>query len=297
MVPQMGLHGEHDPDRAGTAGPLEGAACRVAFSHTSQARCSNGVPLRSRIAQERTLCYRFAVVFPGANAIDLSGAKRAMWGHTELISSLARTIGSAGIWLAVAAAGLASATASAAGTNQTGAEPGVFWVYVGTYTSGGGADKSQGIYLLDLDLRSGTLGPPHLACEATDPSFLAVHPSKRFLYAASERGEVDGKPAGEVLGFSINQATGALKEINRQSSRGAGPCHLIVDPSGKNVLVANYGSGSVACLPMDGEGKLAPASAFIQHAGKGADPGRQEGPHAHSINLDRTGRFFSVAAG
>jgi 6-phosphogluconolactonase len=218
-----------------------------------------------------------------------------MWGHTELISSLAKTIGSAGFWLAVAAAGLASANASAAGTNQTDAKPGVLWVYVGTYTSGGGADKSQGIYLLDLDLRSGKLGPPRLACEATDPSFLAVHPSKRFLYAASERGEVDGKPAGEVLGFSIDQATGELKEINRQSSRGAGPCHLIVDPSGKNVLVANYGSGSVACLPMDGEGKLAPASAFIQHAGKGTDPGRQEGPHAHSINLDRTGRF-AVAA-
>ena len=101
-----------------------------------------------------------------------------MRGHTELISSLAKTIGSAGFWLAVAAAGLASASASAAGTNQTDAEPGVLWVYVGTYTSGGGADKSQGIYLLDLDLRSGKLGPPRLAGEATDPSFLAVHPSK-----------------------------------------------------------------------------------------------------------------------
>ena len=68
-----------------------------------------------------------------------------------------------------------------------------------------------------------------------------------------------------------------------------------MDKAGKNVLVANYGSGSVACLPIDADGRLAPSSSFIQHQGSGTDPGRQEGPHAHSINLDAAGHF-AVAA-
>ena len=144
-------------------------------------------------------------------------------------------------------------------------------------------------------MRSGKLGAPRLAVEAIDPSFLAIHPNGKFLYAVSERDEVGGRPGGAVLGFSIDQASGKLRPINQQSSRGAGPCHLVVDRAGRNVLVANYGSGSVACLPIDADGRLSPSSSFIQHKGSGSDPSRQEGPHAHSINLDAAGRF-AVAA-
>ena len=202
-------------------------------------------------------------------------------------------------FVAVLAAILAVPDLASAGDARSGggaaAEPEVFRAYVGTYTSGGGTDRSKGIYLMELDLRSGTLGVPRLAAEAIDPSFLAVHPSRRFLFAVSERGEVDGRPGGAVLAFSIDGSTGKLTALNQQSSQGAGPCHLIVDPTGKNVLVANYGSGSVACLPIDADGRLRKSASFIQHRGSGTDPARQEAPHAHSINLDRAGRFAVVA--
>jgi 6-phosphogluconolactonase len=192
--------------------------------------------------------------------------------------------------------GFCSAVAAYA-SNTTAAEAeqpdsGLLRVYVGTYTGGRGDEKSQGIYLLDLDLRSGELGPPLLAAEAINPSFLAIHPSRKFLYAVSE---VGGPPGGAVLGFSVDQASGKLSAINQESSRGDGPCHLVVDKMGKNVLVANYGSGTLACLPIDADGRLSPSSSSIQHQGTGSDPARQEGPHAHSINLDAAGRF-AVAA-
>ena len=69
----------------------------------------------------------------------------------------------------------------------------------------------------------------------------------------------------------------------------------MVDATGKNVLVANYGGGSVAVLPIGPDGKLGPASDFIQHKGKVFDPRRQGSPHAHSINLDKANRFAVVA--
>jgi 6-phosphogluconolactonase len=212
--------------------------------------------------------------------------------HTTV--SLAAVVGASAFWLCSAIIGLASA-AGAAESVPPEPESGVFRVYVGTYTSGSGAEKSRGIYLLDLDLKSGKLGEPRVACEAIDPSFLAIHPSGKYLYAVSERSDDAGRGGGAVLGFSIDPATGELISINQQSSRGASPCHLVVDRSGKNVLVANYSSGTLASLPIDADGRLGESSSFIQHKGKGSDPGRQRGPHAHSINLDRAGRF-AVAA-
>src|SRR5262249_62373030 len=79
------------------------------------------------------------------------------------------------------------------------------------------------------------------------------------------------------------------------SSVGAGPCHVVCDKFGKHVLVANYGGGSVAVLPIGPDGKLGEASCFVPHTGSGADKSRQEGPHAHSINLDAGNRFAVVA--
>jgi 6-phosphogluconolactonase len=215
-----------------------------------------------------------------------------MSGHDQGMGSLSGVLAFAGLWLGLAVVGLSR---DAHGGDAQGTEPGVLRIYIGTYTGGTGADKSQGIYLMDLDLASGKLGTPRLAAEAVDPSFLAIHPSRKFLYAVSERGEVEGKPGGAVIGFSIDPDSGDLKAINSESSMGADPCHLIVDKAGRNVLVANYTGGSVACLPIDDSGRLSPSSAFIQHQGSGADPGRQKGPHAHSINLDAAGRF-AVAA-
>jgi 6-phosphogluconolactonase len=222
-------------------------------------------------------------------------------GRSTIMSSLVHGLD---ISIRLAVVGLFAALVSASGVATAGddrgsvkanAEPEVFRAYVGTYTSGSREKSSKGIYLMELDLRSGTLGTPQLAAEAIDPSFLAVHPSRKFLYAVSERGDVDGRPGGAVLAFAIDPSTGRLTALNQQSSRGSGPCHLVVDATGKNVLVANYGSGSVACLPIETDGRLRESTSFIQHKGSGADPRRQNSPHAHSINLDAAGRFAVVA--
>ena len=162
-------------------------------------------------------------------------------------------------------------------------------MFIGTYT--GEKTKSQGIYALRMDPGTGALSEPVLAGEAKNPSFLALHPSRRFLYAACEVWDAGGKGGG-VGAFAVDPAgTGELSPLNHESSGGAGPCYVAVDPSGKVALVANYGGGTVASLPIDPDGRLRPAASAIQHEGKGPNPRRQEKPHAHSINVDPTGKY------
>jgi 6-phosphogluconolactonase len=165
-------------------------------------------------------------------------------------------------------------------------------VYIGTYTSGG---ASRGISLLELDLATGELTPRGLAAEAVNPSFLALDPTRRFLYAVGEIDQFGGQRTGSVSAFAIDRSSGTLSLLNQQPSHGQGPCFLTVDRGGKNVLVANYGSGSVACLPIVAGGRLGPATSFLQHEGASVDPQRQKGPHAHSVNLDAANRFAVVA--
>jgi 6-phosphogluconolactonase len=169
--------------------------------------------------------------------------------------------------------------------------PGATLVYLGTYTNA----KSKGIYVSRLDLAQGTLSPPVLAAESQNPSFLAIHPTRDWLYAVNEIGTFEGKPSGSVSAFSIDRETGALTPINRQPSVGGGPAHLIVDHGGRNVLVANYGGGSVAVLPIGPDGGLKPSTAFVQHTGSSVNPDRQKEPHAHSVNVDAGDRFAYVA--
>jgi 6-phosphogluconolactonase len=165
------------------------------------------------------------------------------------------------------------------------------WVFFGTYTSG----KSEGIYRATLDPATGALSQPELAAKVENPSFLALHPSGKYLYAAGELSNFEGKPGGAVSAFAFDSKTGGLTLLNQQSSRGAGPCHLVVDRAGGNVLVANYGGGSVAVLPIAKDGRLKPASTFVQHKGSSVNPKRQEAPHAHSINVDPASAFAVVA--
>ncbi|HEX5177590.1 MAG TPA: lactonase family protein [Chthoniobacteraceae bacterium] len=146
--------------------------------------------------------------------------------------------------------------------------------YVGTYTRPNG---SKGIYHFRLDGNTGAISGGELAAESKSPSFLALHPTKKFLYAVNE---VDG--SGGVSAFAI-EAGGKLRPLNQQPSRGAGACHLSVDAAGKTVFVANYGAGNIAALPIKPDGSLAPATGFVQHHGSSADPQRQKEPHAHSI--------------
>ncbi len=154
-------------------------------------------------------------------------------------------------------------------------------VYVGTYTG----PKSKGIYAWRLETATGAMKPLGLAGEALNPSFLAVHPNQKVLYAVSEIG------GGKVIAFSIEPATGKLTELNSVASHGNGPCFVSIDKTGRDALAANYGSGTVAVFPIGSDGRLGEATASIQHAGSSVNKQRQSGPHAHSINVSPDNRF------
>lgn len=164
------------------------------------------------------------------------------------------------------------------------------WMYVGTYTG----PKSKGIYLFRFNADTGEAKPMGVAAELASPSFLAIHPSGKFLYAVSEVDQFDGKKAGFVSGYAIDRATGKLTSLNRQTTGGPGPCHVNITPNGKWLLVANYAGGSVEVLPIGADGKIGSPSAFDQHQGSSVNPQRQEAAHAHSIHADAAGRYVFV---
>ncbi len=161
------------------------------------------------------------------------------------------------------------------------------WVYFGTYTSG----SSKGIYAARFDSGTGKLATPELVAETKNPSFLAVHPTEKFLYAVGEVNSTQGQPAGAVNAYALEAITGKLTPLNQQTSGGTGPCHVSVDATGKCVLVANYGSGSIAALPVQTDGSLGTAATTIQHTGSSVNPKRQAGPHAHFITPSPDNRF------
>lgn len=154
------------------------------------------------------------------------------------------------------------------------------WFYVG----------GAGIAVYRLDLVGGGLTLRSTVSEVKNPSFQAIHPSNRFLYSVAEVND-----GGAVHAFEIDPATGGLRSLNHQSSMGAGPCHVSVDATGRVVLVANYSSGGVAALPIREDGSLGEAASVFQHEGSSVNPGRQQGPHAHSITID-PGNRYAVSA-
>ena len=168
-------------------------------------------------------------------------------------------------------------------------------VYVGTYTGKEDQDQGEGIYVYRMHPSSGALEFASSVSDIVNPSFLAIDPQKRRLYAVNEVDGFEDSAGGAVSAFSIDPKTGDLTYLNHQSSQGAGPCHLSVDATGKAVLVANYSGGSVAALPIQDAGELGEATAFIQHRGSSVNPGRQSGPHAHSITIDPTNRYAFAA--
>jgi 6-phosphogluconolactonase len=158
-------------------------------------------------------------------------------------------------------------------------------LYVGTYTE---STRSEGIYLVRMDRRSGELLRVGAVNAGANPSFLTIHPNGRALYAVNEL------ETGMVSAFAIETATGALTRLNDQPSEGGAPCFVSVDRSGRALLVANYAGGSVALLPIQPNGALAPAH-VVQHTGTGPNAERQEAPHAHCILPDPTNRFALAA--
>ena len=167
--------------------------------------------------------------------------------------------------------------------------PGKYLVYVGTYT---GPD-SKGIYAYRYDPATGEVNSLGLAAGIVSPSFLALHPNRRFLYAVSERGD-DGSVNGSITAFSIDRKSGMLTALNTVSSGGGGACHLAVDKTGKALIAANYWSGSVAALKLNPDGRLSGPVSVMKHSGSSVDPKRQTGPHAHAVVLSPDNRFVFV---
>ena len=139
-----------------------------------------------------------------------------------------------------------------------------YWVYIGTYTG----PQSKGIYAFQFDADSGKLEPVALVGELPRPSFLAIHPNRKYMYAVSELG------TSTVSAFEINPKTGMLTLLNTVPAKGSSACHLVVDRTGKSLVVANYGNGSVAVFPVGADGRLGESTAQIQHA---ARPVRTQG--------------------
>ena len=177
------------------------------------------------------------------------------------------------------------------GTTISAAQPMGRLVFVGTYTKG----ESRGIYAFRFDEARGVLAPGGLAAETPNPSFLVVSSDGRFLFAVNEVADYEGARSGSVTSFAIDRQGGRLQQLSIRSSRGADPCHLALDGTGKYLAVANYSSGNVAVLPVAADGRLGPAVTVVQHEGRGADPARQGGPHAHQVVFSADNRFLVVA--
>jgi 6-phosphogluconolactonase len=166
---------------------------------------------------------------------------------------------------------------------------GNYTVYTGTYTKAG----NPGIQGFRWNSADGSLKPLGLMAETSNPSWLVIDPTGKYLYSAGE----DSK--GTVSAFSIDPSTGKLTLLNTEPAQGSGPCHLSLDRSGRFLFVANYSSGSITVFPLGADGRLGEASDHVQHEGRDTSPGanasRQEGPHAHFIFSSPDNRFVLVA--
>ena len=165
-------------------------------------------------------------------------------------------------------------------------------LYVGTYTEAG---RTDGLYLLRMDILSGALRQVEAVDVGANPSFLTIHPNGRTLYSVNEVTETEGRPTGAVRAFAIDAESGALTWLDEQPSEGAAPCYVSTDRKGRFVLVANYVSGTVATLPIDETGALDHASHVVQHVGKGPVTARQEHAHAHCVVPHPSNRFVLAA--
>jgi 6-phosphogluconolactonase len=146
---------------------------------------------------------------------------------------------------------------------------------VGTYTS---QCKSDGIYIYDLDLKTGNSSLYGQSGKVVNPSFLSISPDNKIVYAVNESGA-----ESTVSSFKYDKKASTLNFINIQKSEGADPCYIINDD--KNVLIGNYSSGSISIFKKSKTGSLNPASQVILHKGKSKNTDRQGSPHVHQLQF------------
>ncbi|GAB3749434.1 lactonase family protein [Spirosoma pomorum] len=164
-------------------------------------------------------------------------------------------------------------------------------IYVGTYSVRG----SEGIYVYEFNRKTGSMQQIQTVGNSKSPSFLALHPSGKYLYSVNEANESGPNKAGAVSAYAVDAGTGKLTFLNTQSSLRGGPCHISVDRTGKTAFVSNYGGGSLTVLPIMNDGKLAAASDSVISAGSGPNKQRQEKPHVHSAILSPSNKTVYVS--
>lgn len=163
-------------------------------------------------------------------------------------------------------------------------------LYVGTFTSEG----AEGIYQCSFNSSTGTISQTMVYKGVDNPNFLRKSPDGKYLYVVTRAPLSVDPSGGSVSAYRIG-FRGNLEFLNKQSSQGNGPCYVDVSPNGKWVAIANYGGGSVAVYPVNQDGSLKPASAFVKHRGSGPHPSRQKEPHAHSIKFSEDGKTLYAA--
>ena len=164
------------------------------------------------------------------------------------------------------------------------------YAYVGTFAEQSG---TAAIYVYRVDPETGALERAHVAGGLHSPTWVALHPNGRFLYTVERQGggTIGGMETGAVTSFALDPASGGPTLLNRQSSQGVSPPYVSVHPSGGYAFAANYASGHVCALPIHDDGTLGAATSVHLHQGNGPNARRQEGPHAHFITPDPSGRY------
>jgi 6-phosphogluconolactonase len=164
-----------------------------------------------------------------------------------------------------------------------------YFVYFGTYTASG----SKGIYAARFDPASGKVEMLGSVTEAANPSFLAIRPDRRFLYAVNWRAS-GTEPGNMVSAFSIDARTAKLSFLNKVPSKGEQPTHLALDSTGKTLVVANYGSGTAAAFPLAEDGRIGEAIWVDQHTGPQVEA-HGGVPHAHDVLFSPDNRLLFIA--
>ncbi len=151
------------------------------------------------------------------------------------------------------------------------------------------------IHACHLNVKTGELKPIHRTTGIEHPFFMALSPDRKYLYAIDAPGEFSGKNNEFVSAWALDGQTGRMKLLNRQSTHGTAACYVDVDATGKTVLVANYTTGSVVSLPVQKDGSLGEAAAFVQHVGSSVNKERQGEPHAHCFVISPDNRHAYAA--
>ncbi len=162
------------------------------------------------------------------------------------------------------------------------------FLLVGTYTSG----TSEGVHVYDFATGTGEAKLLEVA-KVANPSFLAISPNEKNVFAVSEIANERAK-GGKIVSFAFDKSTGKLTKINEQASQGNNPCYVTVDKTGKWVITGNYSSGTLAVLPAGKGGRLDSAVSSIAHEGSSVNSDRQNEPHVHATVLSPDEKYLYV---